>query len=69
MTTDNGHECPRDGCERRVPADMLACKQHWFSVPSPLRRALWQAWDGGRGALSDAHIEAMAACVRAMNGH
>lgn len=38
------HRCPGPECERRVPAEMLACRDHWFQVPEPLRDEVWAAY-------------------------
>lgn len=27
-----------------MPADMLACRDHWFQVPSEVRRRIWWLW-------------------------
>jgi hypothetical protein len=40
---------------------MLACRGHWFTIPKPLRDALWKAWKGGTVA---EHAEVRAECVR-----
>jgi hypothetical protein len=44
---------------------MLACRPHWYSVPKPLRDAVWAAWEDGAG--SPAHTAAIDAAIRAMN--
>lgn len=38
------HRCPGPGRELRVPADMLACRAHWFQVPKVIRGEVWSAW-------------------------
>lgn len=62
------HDCPRNGCTRTVSDEMLLCATDWRRVGLPLRRALYAAWDHGRGKGSDAHREAMAAVIRHVNG-
>jgi hypothetical protein len=62
------HECPRKGCNRTVPGDMLLCAADWRKVALPLRRALYAAWDHGRGARTAAHRAAVDAVIRAVNG-
>jgi hypothetical protein len=58
------HTCPAPGCSREVSDDLLACRQHWYELPKPLRDALWRAFnDHGRG--SPAHTAAVDACLRA----
>lgn len=61
------HKCPKDGCMAPVPVDMLACRQHWYSVPKPIRMAVWRAWDNGAGAGTPEHTRAIEAAVSAMN--
>ena len=61
------HECPADGCTRRVPMDMLMCYQDWKRVPKPLQRAVWRAWDHGNGSGSPEHVAAIRAAVVAVN--
>ncbi len=63
----NGHECPRDGCTRQVPAHMLMCRADWYRVPKPLRDAVWTAWHDGAGAGSPEHTAAITAAIRAVN--
>lgn len=41
------HVCPEPTCELQVPFGHLACKNHWWMVPSALRRALSSAWNNG----------------------
>lgn len=58
------HRCPATGCRAQVPGDLLACSNHWFSLPRPLRSAVWRAWRGGAGAGTEAHDKAVADAVR-----
>lgn len=57
-------ECPVDGCVERHDRKMLMCRKHWYSVPKPLRDALWKAYRE-EGVLSDEYIEARQACIGA----
>ena len=61
------HDCPARGCTARVALHMLMCRPHWFMVPLAQRRAVWAAWDGGAGAGTPEHRDAMLAAVRAVN--
>lgn len=61
---DTTHECPREGCPRRVPSFQLACKRHWFTVSPATRRWVNAAY---RGGTADEHRHAMAAAIREMN--
>lgn len=67
MTGYSEHECPRNGCSRQVPAHMLMCRADWYSVPKPLRDAVWAAWRNGAGAGSPEHAAAIDAAIRAVN--
>jgi hypothetical protein len=64
-TQRNWHHCPIDGCNRRVLDHRLMCGPHWRGVPADLQRRLYRAWKHGRGAGTDAHAAAMAACIHA----
>jgi hypothetical protein len=57
------HRCPSPGCAVDVPDDQLACHTHWYSLPKPMQRAVWAAWDGGHGAGSIAHTKAIEAAI------
>jgi hypothetical protein len=52
------HRCPGPKCERLVPADMLACRDHWFQVPKPLRHEVWSAWRALQRARPEDAIDA-----------
>lgn len=61
--TKTTHRCPIEPCPRDVPSHQLMCPGHWRTVPTELKRELYSAWKGGRGALSDRHAAAMLACI------
>lgn len=65
---DDSHECPKNGCELRVPYRMLACRAHWYAIPKPYRDAVWRAYDHGLGLGSPEHAAAIRAAVGALNG-
>ncbi len=44
------HKCPWPLCVARVDADLWGCKRHWYLIPPPLRRALWEAYRPGQSA-------------------
>lgn len=53
------HECPAIGCTRQVDRSQLACRPHWYKLPSGLRRRIGQAWrQGDMAAHSAALVEA-----------
>lgn len=59
------HTCPAPGCAREVSDDLLACREHWYALPKPMRDALWRAYnDHGRG--SPAHTAAVSSCLTAL---
>ncbi|MGH3220026.1 MAG: hypothetical protein ACRDPY_15200 [Streptosporangiaceae bacterium] len=64
---DDKHQCPRNGCTRRVRHGMLMCRQDWYKVPGPLRGAVWNAWQNGLGAGTPAHRAAVMAAIQAVN--
>lgn len=56
------HECPRSGCTKLVPDEMFACSSHWFSLPKPIRDAIWTAYRTqgvGSPELTAAHLSAL----------
>lgn len=63
MTEDGTHECPAPDCTQRVPFDRFACRAHWYSIPKPLRDALWRAWRDDDFA---EHARVRAECVRVL---
>ena len=65
--TDLTHECPAVGCTREVRQDMLMCRNHWFMVPLPLRRAVWSAWQDGAGIGTPQHTARIKAAIRSVN--
>lgn len=60
------HQCPGPGCAARVALNKLACRGHWAQVPARLQRAVYAAYDNGRGAGSAKHHAAIAAAVESM---
>ena len=62
-----GHDCPARGCPQRVPDHMLMCRPHWYMVPKTERQAVWAAWDGGSGAGTPEHQDAIRAAVKSVN--
>jgi hypothetical protein len=60
-----GHRCPVGDCRVTVGPDRLMCRPHWYSVPRPVRDAVWAAWRTGAGAGTPEHAAAIAAAIRA----
>ncbi len=42
------HTCHATGCKTRVPPEMFMCKKHWFSLPKPMRDAIWRTYRPGQ---------------------
>lgn len=61
---DSTHECPRDGCVRRVPRERLACPRHWAAVRPYTKSLVYAAYRDGDIA---AHAAAMREAIQEMN--
>lgn len=61
---DTTHECPKDGCSRRVSRSQLACKAHWAWVSPPVQREVYAAYRSGDVGR---HVAAMEAAIAEMN--
>lgn len=61
------HDCPIDGCQQRVPHARLMCHRHWSMVPSRLGRAVYEAWDRGRGRGTEEHESACERAIEAVH--
>lgn len=60
------HPCPAAGCTvENVPDDRLMCRQDWARIAKPLQRAVYDAWDHGRGRGTPQHSAAMRAAISA----
>lgn len=61
------HLCPAVHCPVIVRANQLLCRTHWLMVPPAMRREVLDAWAGGHGAGTAAHLVACADAVDAVN--
>lgn len=61
---DGKHQCPYNGCGRRVSMQYLACRAHWMKVPAHLRSALYEAYASAPPA---EYLAIREQCVAAMN--
>lgn len=64
------HACPGPGPHYpgdQVGPDLLACAADWRKVTAPTQRAVYRAWDHGRGAGSKAHRDAITRAIAEMN--
>jgi hypothetical protein len=64
LDKDNTHECPKDGCLRRVRRSQLACATHWQLVSKPTQREVYAAYRSGN---LGRHVAAMQDAVDEMN--
>ncbi len=62
------HECPADGCRRRLGFGVLMCGCHWRMVPRDLQREVYRTWARGRMPDPVAYMAARQAAVFAVNG-
>lgn len=62
---DATHECPAEGCERRVARSMLACRKHWARVSRTTQAEVYAAYRSGDATR---HWEAMQTAIAEMNG-
>lgn len=60
-------ECPVDGCDNRHARSLLMCRDHWFSLPKPLRDDLMRAYRR-HGVLSEEYWAAREACIANAEG-
>lgn len=56
--------CPVPDCEVTHSRRLLMCRDHWFSVPKPLRDELMRAYRRD-GVLSEEYLNARQACIEA----
>lgn len=68
------HECPIDGCNRKVPDERLMCGPHWHRVPAQLQRRVYVTWGQRQRNPADVacvaeHRKACAEAVRCVNQH
>ena len=58
------HTCHWPGCGVAVPPKMWGCKRHWFTLPKPLRDAIWDAYVPGQEITKTPSAEYMDAAHR-----
>lgn len=60
------HDCPKQGCTKRVEDGFLSCSTHWFTVSRATRNEVWEALHAyGKG--SPEHTAAISKAVTEMN--
>ena len=50
-------QCRAPGCEARHARSLFCCRRHWYSLPKPLRDAIWRAYRQ-HGVFSDEYLQA-----------
>ena len=63
VVREGWHICPGPECHTEVPRRKLACVPHWGQVTGPHQRAVYAAWDQGRGAGTMKHLRAMSTAI------
>jgi hypothetical protein len=61
------HHCHWPGCERVVPPRLWGCREHWYRLPSHLRRRIWQTYRPGQEITKDPSDEYIAAAKAVQN--
>ncbi len=51
------HTCHADHCTVAVPPKMFMCKNHWYMVPSRVRRMVWATYVPGQEIRKDPTME------------
>lgn len=50
------HKCPHPECRDTIGFAVFACRRHWYSLPTAIRREISNAWaavcDGRTGGLA-----------------
>lgn len=54
------HRCHWPGCNLQIPPAMWGCRTHWFRIPAPLRRRIWEAYEPGQEQRMDPSDEYVA---------
>jgi hypothetical protein len=61
------HKCHARGCNVVVPPAMFMCRSHWYSLPKPMRDAVWREYQKGQEITktpSEAYLRVTAAAIR-----
>jgi hypothetical protein len=54
------HTCHATGCRVAVLPKMFLCRRHWFSLPKPMRDAVWAVYVLGQEIRKDPTPEYLA---------
>lgn len=62
MPRANSHTCPAPGCVAVVHDSALACREHWFELPRPIRGRInrWYFIGQTAATMSPQYREALA---------
>lgn len=66
------HLCHHPYCDTPVPPRLLACRRHWFVLPTMLRDGIWATYVPGQENRKDpsaAYLEAVAECLDYWRDH
>jgi hypothetical protein len=55
------HHCHWPGCERAVPPRLWGCREHWYRLPSHLRKRIWATYRPGQEIDKDPSSDYIAA--------
>lgn len=61
------HTCHALGCTKAVPPKMFMCRSHWFSLPKPMREAVWAVYVNGQEIRKDPTPEYLAVTREAID--
>lgn len=57
------HTCPGKHCPEQMPYHLLACRKHWFSIPTELRNEVNRLWRAGGGRPTEEYLAVRARAV------
>jgi hypothetical protein len=59
------HTCPAPRCRLRCPPSKLACKEHWFKLPRPIRVSIMTHYVEGQtlATASSLYLDALQAAI------
>lgn len=60
------YSCPVPSCPNKRSSSEVMCRAHWFAVPGPLRRRVWQLFRWKQG--SPEHREAVKEAIAVAEG-
>ena len=58
------HTCHWPACPKRVPPAMWGCREHWFTLPKPLRDLIWNEYRPGQELTKTPSVRYLEAAAR-----